>query len=495
MLRPSLIVHGDHQAESLARCLWSEPAIAERYEVAFSSAGQGPAAVAAEVWRRCAVFWRQLGDGGTDAPTARALLDPRCRVVTFPTLRFTAPWPHRLRDPLMDGQGAGGFAYSDRTLVRLAATGLTGAALMERYLEMDAALAPAMRRMLDRALHRLIGRDRGAGIAMGGFIAANFRSQRLFAAAELPTPALMRELLRRLVLATWPDEVRAGDGLDRLHAACRQFDPLRTPRGLIRRDDPISPAVAAALGLAWWSPDDAYLVPASDGAWRAWLLPEFVDAHVSERRRRLAGADRPQPPPGPPPPATPSAKDLLARSHALLKQGDAEGAIAAAEAACAAGPEDIACAVHFAYLLVGSGAPERAEAACRRALELAPGDPGANHAFSLLCTRTNRMPEAVAAARVAALAAPGSVHTAAHLGNLLRRTGDFQGAEAAYRLAIAAAPRSADLHMALAELYAGAGFWQDAAASARRSVGLAPEDARAAALLARIEAAGALAPP
>lgn len=504
-LRPSLIVKGDCQGEILVECLRSAPAIAGRYDIAYLRPREDHAAIAPELWRRCAIFWRQVGSpvGRGEDEAANAAppgLDPRCLTVTYPALWFPAIWPHHVWDPLFWDPALAGrredadahvFRYADRILIQLSKSDLEGPALFSRYLELDAARAGAAERMLELSLRLILARDEQVDVPMGRFIADNFAARRLFHAFNHPGREVYRELLRRLVRATWPAEAEPGGGLEALHADCPYLDPLSQKTQLIRMyDDPVSPGVAAALGLAWWSPDDAYLIRPSGGGWGACLLHEYVHSYVAERRlrRRLTGSevgghaamplmDQPEP--------APDARRLLAESHASLARGDTAAAIAAARAACAAAPSDSAAAIHFAYLMVENGAPAEAEQACLGALALAPADAGAHHAFSLFCTRAGRMPEAIAAARKASLAAPGNMHAAAHLGNLLRRAGEFQGAEAAYRLAIAAAPAQASLHVALGELYAEFGLWQDAEASARRATELAPGDGRARSMLER----------
>jgi hypothetical protein len=136
---------------------------------------------------------------------------------------------------------------------------------------------------LDIELLRLVRREERATVRLAAHVLSTFKSVRLFWAYNHPTAPLLREILNRLTIATWP-EARL-----RQHAMHRIGDVVFSDwEPLADFHTPVHPSVARALGLTWWTPDLKYRFHGAEELTQT----EYQKLYLEERiRRQLAQAE------------------------------------------------------------------------------------------------------------------------------------------------------------------------------------------------------------
>lgn len=291
----TLIVVGDCQALVLKQALASDAFVCQQYEIHMVSVEHLGAhtELPDDVWQRCSVVWLQVGSEflstKEDEPDAVSpKLNPAARVIRFPAIWLRAIWPNHLWDPLYnDPVAMAEFPYSDSILIELSKGDLQSGALVDVYEEKTSRVVPRLAKQLERETQLIVARDLRVDVPMGGYILSNFKRHRLFFSYNHPTRMVMRELLQRLITATWPQESKEGS---ELAGAAARNEHLKRTDTLHMYDYPVASSIASSLGLQWWSEDDEYLSDVYNGTRTARRFGEYVEAFIENRRRRLRDA-------------------------------------------------------------------------------------------------------------------------------------------------------------------------------------------------------------
>lgn len=171
----------------------------------------------------------------------RMAIPAATRIVDFPCLRFSSPWPfddfNGWRDGVARAQDGGTPAlYYDGALGRLRRLGVAPAARLAAYraLSIPGVLDPL--RLHDFEARRLEAQDARFGTSIGSTILAEFRSRQLFYAVTRPAGPLIAKLL---------DFVFDALGVSARPPATFDLDMLRDVQ------IPVHPVVADKLALSW----------------------------------------------------------------------------------------------------------------------------------------------------------------------------------------------------------------------------------------------------
>lgn len=166
----------------------------------------------------------------------------------------------------------------------------------------------------------------------------------------------------------------------------------------------------------------------------------------------------------------------LHRATHLLEIGRPAEALALAEQAVLADPDDVRALGTLSRCLLGLGRHDRAAQTARRAIIAAPDDPWPHRLLALSLSGLGRRRDAVTAQTEAVRLAPESAHTLAELATLLADDKRRQAAKEAIERARAMQPD--DPAVALRESYVAltARRWADAELAARRVLESDPDD-------------------
>lgn len=204
---------------------------------------------------RCDILLLQDIQDVEDYPL-RADIAPGARIVTFPFLRFAAPWPYDdfngMRDKAARAQDDPALhtsTYYDSVLGRLRRSLPDPEARFRAYetLAVDNVLDPL--RVLDFEQRRLGALDEKFGCAIGRYILENFRTGQLFYAVNRPCGRLLAMVL---------DMICRAAGID-AEEACAAPESSTVDLDALRAIEcPVHPKVAHILGLAWATADRRY---------------------------------------------------------------------------------------------------------------------------------------------------------------------------------------------------------------------------------------------
>jgi tetratricopeptide (TPR) repeat protein len=393
----------------------------------------------------------------------------------------------------------------DRVLNRMIREGVSPDEAVQRYLEMDVVRLSRVERMAEINLDNQRRRDQVTGIDCVDYIIDNYRHEKLFMTRGHPNLGLFKRIAAQVY-------ERLGVPHSLIDAA------LRSMRTVLFLPDeaPIHPAIAAALGLRFVTPDSRYQFrnegrftfeeyvrryvantwepalaegikltyggesaravpmleqallrcPGSVAGWQTLGLAHSIIGRPDAAQAaldRAAGLD----------PADPATPRL--RAEAWRRAGDGPAAIRAARAAIDLFPWDPASHRALAEALVAAGDLEGGALVARFALSMEPG-----HLANLLLlgdvlTRLGRLEEAEAVLRSPAAFDPEWGDRRPHLAELLTCAGRLEEAIALTREMIAAAPGLAAHHVRLANLLARREDLDGAAAAFRRAIELAPD--------------------
>ena len=271
--KPVILLYGNCQAEALQHFAHFIPVLRDWVTVKVIAlhvvhehewAGRFGDAFFSDV----AVLWNQV-EGGE--PTFhRQKLESRIRddwaVVKFPPFSAMCPWPFMGHDPRQAGATDYTYPWSDSVAASLDAADLSDDALFDTYMRISAERMPDLERRLRLDVTRWRASDALADIAVADWVAARFRTTRLFYTAghltALPLGHMLKELLRRTPIL--PEAVVA--------QACAEVDLILVHhRGQDLEVAPVHPMVAERLGLTWHD-------PAALGRWRghAWSFREYI---------------------------------------------------------------------------------------------------------------------------------------------------------------------------------------------------------------------------
>jgi hypothetical protein len=241
--------------------LKQQPTIAREYDVHywqnFEHAAQLSEPVREDVVRHCQVLWIQFQQRSPFP--ADDLLPDSAQRQTFPPLDTNLLWPFRAHDALLSRPEPpdypfGRFPYGDRILMEIADSGgdFFDAPLLYREREQALLLDPGRITRIEEI--RLQRRDAACSVKMSAEIFEAQKTVRTFWTPNHPTWYLLSKLLEKLVLASFP---ASGDSTHPYH---HLTDGVKWPHILSSYQCPISEAVAASLGLAWWTREMQYRI-------------------------------------------------------------------------------------------------------------------------------------------------------------------------------------------------------------------------------------------
>lgn len=281
-MKPAFVIYGNCQGGVLEQATKFMPTVRETYDViyvrSFEHPSEGRGVIDPAVMARCAVLWNQVDEQRPfvfDGATPAAM-----KTVTFPAVDLGVLWPFQTHDPLFGPDADheyGMFPYGDRLLIQVAEEGLVGDPGLARAYELAQRGVADIERRLELEMLRLVKREEKAQVKMAAFVISSFKSARLFWAYNHPTRRLLRELLNRLTLATWPQAREQAHPLhrvgDRVFAEWEPLDNLHVP---------VAKSVADSLGLTWWHDDLQYRFHGE----RTLTGRQYAELYLAERGRR-----------------------------------------------------------------------------------------------------------------------------------------------------------------------------------------------------------------
>lgn len=173
----------------------------------------------------------------------RGSISNRTKIISFPFLRFAAPWPYDdfngIRDSFARSQDDPALhttTYYDGMLGRLRRRVPDPRQRVAAYrrLEVEGAVDPG--RVLDFEMRRLEALDERFGVVIGRFILSEFRTKQLFYTVNRPSG---------VVLAMVMDYILHAMGIELDGSFIQDLDELRSLQV------PIHPLVARRLGIEW----------------------------------------------------------------------------------------------------------------------------------------------------------------------------------------------------------------------------------------------------
>ena len=258
--KPSLLIHGNCQADHLARIARHLPDLREVFTIKSIETQR----VTPEDWDTrydeaffadVRVVWNQAetGEPNEHRRMLASRLPAGCRIVNFPPLILLCLWPFSGSDPRVATAGDYVYPWPDSVAASLdpAVTGedLPDDALYDRYMAMTRERMPDLDRRLRLDATRARAVEALSDFGVWDWIEAHFRTAKLFhTATHLTAPAfgyLMHHLLART------------DGLTAAAIARAQRDAAFLMRGNDGQDVetvPIHPLIAERMGLTWYDP-------------------------------------------------------------------------------------------------------------------------------------------------------------------------------------------------------------------------------------------------
>jgi len=241
MGRELCLIHANCQGDSLHSLLAATPAFARRFEIRkYTNYLKEP--IPQQDFDRCRIFlYQHLGekwnDLASDALLAR--LHPVARRIQIPNLFFKGYWPLWTSKSAMN--------YGDVLLDLLVSRGYSESEVLHVYLHGRLAEKYNLDALLSESLFREHQKEKGAVIALAGFIEENWRKQQLFLSPNHPDKTLLLAIadavLESLGLGRVPLSLRAG------------FTPDYPDFEL-----PIHPQAGAHFGLPFASADRLYSI-------------------------------------------------------------------------------------------------------------------------------------------------------------------------------------------------------------------------------------------
>jgi SAM-dependent methyltransferase len=199
--KPSLVIVGDAQAETIALFLRLVPAVRERFEVSYQSSTAGLLSGTGAEPDKSIVLCAQVEAAepsvlGEDSPAI-------AQRIRFPRITFDALWPFHTFNPFDRKEPPdfphGRFPYGDSFVAACVESGVPPREILPACVsyewnaswpDLDALLAAESARLRE---------DRAIEVEIGSYILERFRDERLFWAVDAPTNALLIELAARLV--------------------------------------------------------------------------------------------------------------------------------------------------------------------------------------------------------------------------------------------------------------------------------------------------------
>lgn len=243
----TIFVLGDPQAEAIALLLRHTPAIGQKFSVRHAGTDVAITPKPGDV------VFEQVDLERPKAPRQAK----EVRRVTFPAMSFGLLWPlHSVNefnetDPPHFPHGL--FPYGDSFIVSCVEQGVSTDDIIKLYMAQTWPTSwPDLDKLFQQETARLTQLDAKCDVKIGSYTLKHFRRQRLFAAYNCPTNALLGEVTVRLLDAALPalgdhvqksvDEVRSTFARDILGAV----------------NVPIHPLVAEHFGLLWYDREQRY---------------------------------------------------------------------------------------------------------------------------------------------------------------------------------------------------------------------------------------------
>jgi tetratricopeptide (TPR) repeat protein len=385
-----------------------------------------------------------------------------------------SPHPKNSFYPFLSGGPYGGEA-ADSYLNRLIMAGTDPEEAVETYANLDVNSRVNLNRLLELVMDRQRNRDEAAGYQIAGLMEQHFRTEQIFLSPYHPNVRIATALASQFFRQLGAEQ----DEIERMVNGTR-ITPF--PKGEL----PFHPSVVRHFGLTFVGPDRRYrfmnegLFTFREYAlrymryeWNAALEEGMHLVHAGkpdQARGRLAAALEQSPQ---------SAAAHNAMSHILGRNGDHDGAVAAARRAVAIEPDSASYRANLGTSLGQARQLDAAVAELRAAIEIDPVEP---HYRVLLAHRLRQagdLDEACAQVRAAIALDPYAANLRADLAGFLESKGDLDGAVSALREAVTLQPANEVLHHRLAHLLGRLGRVDEAIAMARVAVDLEPDSSRA----------------
>jgi hypothetical protein len=199
---------------------------------------------------RIRFVWLDASTALSIVPALRAIMPTSAQLVRFPLPRVSALWPTRGRDARSKPEllyPAGRYPAIDVVAASLANADLPDDLLYAKYLAETASVGVAAMRRYDMDRVRWHVADRDADISLANFIETRFFDERMFVTPVGAAPRLIEKLFQTCLGSVQTDV----DDVASLYTASVQM--LNRYIGPFGVEWPISPIVATALGLKWYS--------------------------------------------------------------------------------------------------------------------------------------------------------------------------------------------------------------------------------------------------
>lgn len=283
-MKPTIIVRGNAQAEALYSTLSGIPSVNEAFEVLYDNPQRSiECAPNDEQLQRCRAFFEQRSEAGI---ADQSRLGPQCVHVTFPLLSLNLLWPftcvNSYAAPEPPEFPEGRYPYGNAIVVEYLNRGLGKDVILAALLTTGWERHwPDLGDALAIETGRLASLDSTCDVQMGEYVLDNFHRERLFWAVNLPSNALLAELLARLLQAAFGEELALSR--DRIFAYMREWGD----RDLLAVTSvPVHPHVANHFALQWYDPNDRYWLLDKSIVTYAEYFESMIDASIVVRQAR-----------------------------------------------------------------------------------------------------------------------------------------------------------------------------------------------------------------
>ncbi len=189
------------------------------------------------------------------------LLPENCPTIRVPTIHFNSLWPLMAADPrnAFDPPEApwGRFPFprGDRLAISLLGRGGSLSEKLSAYFATDIRSIVNIARNHQLELADMFERERGCDVNVAAYIAANFRSRRLFYTNGHPTPELLTFALIQILSHPAAKPIMSTGLVDSVESAAGWMEERAPFPG---DQSPIHPTVAEHFGLSWCGPGTKY---------------------------------------------------------------------------------------------------------------------------------------------------------------------------------------------------------------------------------------------
>jgi len=252
--RPIGLICGSEHAFTLFQIADNFQELKQSFEFRYLSRNVTEAQLAdrlpAEYADRVGFIWMEAASARQFLPRIQPRVPSAVQLVRFPVPHVSSLWPTRGNDPRSKPEPlypGGRYPAIDSVAAALAGSDLPDDALYAKYLANAAKVGVSAERRydLDRVRWRLADRD--ADVSLAPFIERRFHDERMFVAPNHAAALLLAKMFEACLAGAHPQI----DDLGTICAASHQM--LHGYLGPFNMQWPISPPVAQALGLTWYS--------------------------------------------------------------------------------------------------------------------------------------------------------------------------------------------------------------------------------------------------